>query len=162
MLYIKDNYGQFITMMFSTLDRKPVTDQEARNNYKEVLLDYCLFLSSLSPLNIKPNSALYKQYQYVKKLDTLLGRYKNIGDEFLEDDKVEDFLLHLQNMMRDYLHQDLIYVLKEEEKKYYTDLAFRFTPVRGRDSEYSWQEEKAEMIKDAFQKHKELAFENLK
>ena len=161
MLNIKENYGTFLSMIFKTLDRKEITDSEARKNYKEVLLDYCLFLYSLTPLNITPQSALRTQYEYVEKLDILLGRYISIGDEFLSDDKVESFLVKIQDMMRDYLHQDLDTELYKAEHEHYSREAWINGSNKGTSSEWTWQEDKAETIKSALERHKDLAFSNL-
>lgn len=158
---ITQNYGTFLSMILKTLDRKKVTDSEARANYKEVLLDYCFFLYSLSFLNINQQSKLKAQFDYCEKLNILLGRYNSIGNEFLSDDKVESFLLQLQNMMRDYLHQDLDVELYKEEHKHYTREAWINGSNKGSNSEWKWQEEKADTIKSALERHKELAFSNL-
>jgi|14BtaG_2_1085337.scaffolds.fasta_scaffold141664_2 hypothetical protein len=161
MLNIKENYGTFLSMIFKTLDRKSVTDKEARMNYKQVLLDYCFFLYSLTPLNITPQSPLRAQYEYGEKLDILLGRYLSIGDEFLSDDKVESFLVKIQDMMRDYLHQDLDIELYKAEHEHYTDGAWKYGSNKGTQSEWTWQEDKADTIKSALERHKDLAFKNL-
>lgn len=161
MVNIKENYGTFLSMILKTLDRKSVTNQEARNNYKEVLLDYCYFLYSLAPLNIKPNSPLRTQYEYGEKLNILLGRYISIGNEFLSDDKVESFLVKLQDMMREYLHQDLDIELYKTEHEHYTREAWINGSNKGVQSEWKWQEDKADTIKSALERHKELAFNNL-
>lgn len=161
MINIKENYGTFLSMIFKTLDRKPVTNQEARNNYKEVLLDYCAFIYSLAPLNIKHDSPLRTQYEYAEKLNILLGRYKSIGDEFLSESKLEAFLVKLQDMMRDYLHQDLDIELYRAEHEHYTREAWINGSNKGTDSEWKWQEEKADTIKSALERHKDLAFNNL-
>lgn len=161
MINIKENYGTFLSMIFKTLDRKQVINQEERNNYKQVLLDYCFFLYSLTPLNITPQSPLRAQYEYAEKLNILLGRYLSIGDEFLSDDKVESFLIKIQDMMRDYLHQDLDIELYREEHEYYSREAWINGSNKGTKSEWVWQEEKAETIKSALERHKDLAFKNL-
>ena len=161
MINIKENYGTFLSMIFKTLDRKQVTNQEARNNYKQVLLDYCFFLYSLAPLNITPQSPLRAHYEYAEKLNILLGRYLNIGNDFLTDDNLQSFLVKLQDMMRDYLHQDLDIELYRAEHEHYRREAWINGSNKGTQSEWTWQEEKADTIKSALQRHKDLAFENL-
>lgn len=161
MINIKENYGKFLSMIFKTLDRKPVTDKEARDNYKQVLLDYCYFLYSLAPLEINHLSKLRNQYEYAEKLDILLGRYLSIGNDFLSDEKVESFLVKVQDMMRDYLHQDLDIELYKAEKEHYTKGAWKNGSNKGVTSEWTWQEEKADTIKSALERHKDLAFQNL-
>ena len=64
--YIQKNWGKFLEMIFSTLDRKETTDIEGRNNYKEVLIDYCQFLYQISPLPI--NSEFGKQQKFLERL----------------------------------------------------------------------------------------------
>jgi hypothetical protein len=120
--YIQKNWGKFLEMIFSTLDRKEVTDIESRNNYKEVLIDYCQFLYQISPLPI--NSEFGKQQKFLERLDTLFKRYQNIGVDFIENDNLETFLITLQNHMRDYIHQNLQSKLYGYEKEYYSKLAW--------------------------------------
>jgi len=124
MATITQNYGDFLTMIFSTLDRKPITNQEDRNNYKEVLLDYCNFLYKLAPL--PSNVYFISQKKYIEKLDVYLGRYKSIGSEFLSDDKLESFLSELQDYMRDYVNdmQKAETELFQFEKKFYSSLCY--------------------------------------
>ena len=124
MATITQNYGDFLTMIFSTLDRKPITNQEDRNNYKEVLLHYCNFLYKLAPL--PSNVYFISQKKFIEKLDVYLGRYKSIGSEFLSDDKLESFLSELQDYMRDYVNdmQKAETELFQFEKKFYSSLCY--------------------------------------
>ena len=161
MLNIKENYGTFLSMIFKTLDRKEITNSEERKNYKQILLDYCLFLYSLAPLKINIKSPLSSQYQYAEKLNILLGRYISIGDEFLSDNKVESFLVKLQDMMRDYINEDLDTELYKAEHEHYTRDAWINGSNKGTKSEWTWQEDKADTIKSALERHKDLAFNNL-
>ena len=50
MINIKENYGKFLSMMLNTMDRKNVTNQEARRNFKECIIDYCWVLYTMTPL----------------------------------------------------------------------------------------------------------------
>ncbi len=124
MATITQNYGDFLTMIFSTLDRKPIRNQEDRNNYKEVLLDYCNFLYKLGPL--PSNVYFISQKKFIEKLDVYLGRYKSIGSEFLPDDKLDSFLTELQDYMRDYVNdmQKAETELFQFEKKFYSSLCY--------------------------------------
>ena len=80
MNFITRNKGTLLSLMFNTLDRKQVTNQEDRNNYKDVLLDYCNFLHRLSHIDANLlNIKLNKQRIFLDKLDTLTQRYKSIG-----------------------------------------------------------------------------------
>lgn len=160
MLNIKENYGLLLRMLWGTLDRKPVTNKQATIDFTECVTEYAYILYSLSPLTLSDNSPLKKHYDYGTKLDVLLGRYKMIGDEFLSDDKVETFLSQLQNMMMEWEISDE-YELFREEKKYYTQASWKNGSNKGTDSEWTWQEEKADLIKSALERNKELAFNNL-
>jgi hypothetical protein len=120
MNFITRNKGTLLSLMFNTLDRKKVTNQEDRNNYKDVLLDYCNFLHKLSfidtnLLNIKLN----KQRIFLDKLDTLSQRYKSIGDEAIPEKNLEQFLISIQDNMREWINNDLDIELKIEEAKYF-------------------------------------------
>ena len=158
---IKQEYGMFLSMMFNTLDRKPITNQQDRENYKLVILDYCLELSNMSVLNINNQSPLFNHFEYMKELDRLLVRYKSIGDDIIPDNKLDTFLNKLQNMMRDFLQNDLEEELYKEEKKYYVEGAWKNGSIRGTTSDYTWQEEKSELIKNSFEKYKDGALESL-
>ena len=120
MNFITRNKGTLLSLMFNTLNRKQVTNQEDRNNYKDVLLDYCIFLHKLSfidanLLNIKLN----KQRIFLDKLDTLSQRYKSIGDEAIPEKNLEQFLISIQDNMREWINNDLDIELKIEEAKYF-------------------------------------------
>jgi hypothetical protein len=142
--YIQKNWGKFLEMIFSTLDRKEVTDIEGRNNYKEVLLDYCQFLYQLSP--IPNNSVFSSQQKFLERLDTLFKRYQNIGVDFIETDNLETFLITLQKHMSDYLHQDLQSKLYAYEKEYYSKLAWdanNYTHIKNNTHEFQNEQQNA-------------------
>jgi len=160
MIQIKDNYGTFLSMMLNTLNRKPVTNQEARDNFKQCLIDYCFILYSLAPITLSNNSPLKEHYDYGSKLDILLGRYKMIGDDFLSDDKLNTFLSQMQSMMMKWEESDEK-ELHKEEKRHYTEQSWKNGSNRGTQSEWTWQEERADTIKSALERHKNLAFNNL-
>lgn len=124
MAHLTKDYGIFLDMVFSTLDRKPITNQETRGNYKSVLLDYCNFLYKLSPLPF--HQKFISQKKYIEKLEVMLGRFQSIGSEFLPDDKVESFLTEMQDYMRDWVNDldKMNSELYKLEKTYYTSLAY--------------------------------------
>lgn len=142
--YIQRNWGKFLQMIFSTLDRKEVTDIEARENYKEALIDYCQFLYQISPL--PTNSDFGKQQKFLERLDTLLKRYQNIGVDFIEDDNLETFLITLQKHMSDYLHQNLESKLYGYEREYYSKLAWdanNYTHIKNNTHEFQNEQQNA-------------------
>ena len=123
---IRRNKGLLVGLMFDALNRKEVTDLEARNNYKSVLDEYITFLHRLSfiqrlssTLNIKMN----KQVEFLNKLDTLSVRNKNIGsEETIPNDKLEAFLTNIQNYMREWIDADYLEIeLREEEFKWFSN-----------------------------------------
>jgi len=122
---IRRNKGLLVGLMFDALNRKEVTDLEARNNYKSVLDEYITFLHRLSfiqlssTLNIKMN----KQTEFLNKLDTLAVRNKSIGSvETIPDNKLEMFLVNVQNYMRDWIDDDYLEIeLRTEESKYFSN-----------------------------------------
>lgn len=122
MNYITRSKGTVLSLLFNTLERKPIVNQEDRNNYKDILLDYCNFLHRLSfidsnLLNIK----LSKQRIFLDKLDTLAQRYKSIGDECIPEKNVEAFLNNIQDNMRDWIEADYYENdLLTEETKFFT------------------------------------------
>lgn len=120
MNFITRNKGALLNLLFNTLDRKPITNQEDRNNYKDVLLDYSTFLHNLSFVDVSQlNIKLNKQRQFLDKLDTLSQRYKSIGDEAIPEKNVEEFLINIQDHMKDWLNNDLDDALKIEEARYF-------------------------------------------
>ena len=100
--------NKVLWMCLSVLDRKPVTDKQAREKYKEVIMDYLMDLQHLEPINVLPQSPAIEQKKYLDNLLVLADRWNSIGNEFLSDDKVEPFLIKLQEMCREYLHNDAI------------------------------------------------------
>jgi hypothetical protein len=122
MNYITRNKGALLNIMFDTLDRKQVTNQEDRNNYKDLLLDYCTFLHRLSFIDISGlNIKLNKQRVLLDKLDTLSQRYKSIGIDCIPEKSVESFLSNIQEHMRDWINNDLNDAVLTEEIRYFTN-----------------------------------------
>jgi hypothetical protein len=127
MNFIYRNTGVFLQLVMNTLDRKPVTDTEARENYKSLIIDYYQFLLRLSSIHYdnKLNIKLWKQWVYLSKLDALTQRYKSIGNDTITDDKVEDFLIELQEHMREWINNDYLETdLRSEETKYFSKTAY--------------------------------------
>ena len=116
--------NKVLWMCLSVLDRKPVTDKQARENYKQVVWDYIMDLQHLEPINVLPQSPAIEQKKYLDNLLVLADRWNSIGNEFLSDDKVEPFLIKLQEMCREYLHNDLDKQFYLERQTHYTELAF--------------------------------------
>jgi hypothetical protein len=111
-------------MIISVLNRKPVTDIETRNNFKSVIYNYTDDLLSLEPINIEGNNPAYRHKTYLDKLLILNDRYNSIGDDAIPSHKVEDFLITLQDNMRDYLNKNLQSDFYKLRKTHYTKLAF--------------------------------------
>lgn len=121
MNFITRNKGALLSLMFDTLDRKVITDKNDRDNYKDVLMDYCTFLHRLSFINVSElNHRLSKQVSLLSKLDTLSQRYKSIGIDCIPDKSVDAFLSNIQDNMREWINNDLDYDLYIEETKYFT------------------------------------------
>lgn len=111
-------------MTLSVLDRKPITDLEARNHYKEVLFDYIDDLTTLEPIYVEVNNSAYNHKTYLDKLLVLADRWKSLGDDAIPDDKVEQFLTNLQDNMREYLNRNLQSGFYELRKSHYTKLSW--------------------------------------
>jgi hypothetical protein len=122
---IRRNKGLLVGLMFDALNRKEVTDLEARNNYKSVLDEYITFLHRLSyiQLSSKLNNKLNKQVELLNKLDTLSVRNKNIGSiGAIPDNKLEAFLINIQNYVRDWIDADYFDTeLRDEEFKWFSN-----------------------------------------
>jgi hypothetical protein len=132
MNFITRNKGALLSLMFDTLDRKSITNQEDRNNYKDILLDYCTFLHRLSFVDISElNIKLNKQRVLLDKLDTLTQRYKSIGIDCIPDKSVESFLTNIQEHMRDWLNSDLNIELWKEEVRYFTNASSKLEMNQG-------------------------------
>jgi len=122
---IRRNRGLLVGLVFDALNRKEVTDLEARNNYKSVLDEYITFLHRLSfiqlstTLNVKMN----KQVDFLNKLDTLSVRNKSIGSvETIPNDKLEAFLTNIQRHMREWIDADYLETeLRTEEYKWFSN-----------------------------------------
>lgn len=120
MNFITRNKGALLNLVFHTLNRKEVTNQEDRNNYKDVLLDYVTFLHNLSFVDVSQlNNKLNKQKTFLDKLDTLSQRYKSIGDEAIPEKNLEQFLISIQEHMTEWINNDLDIELKIEEARYF-------------------------------------------
>jgi hypothetical protein len=143
--------SQIRTMALSVLNRKPITDIFARENYKECIVDYLINLSTLEQLYVEISDIAYSQKQYLIKLLTLVDRYTKLGDSFLSDDKVEVFLLTLQNNCRDYLNNNLEKHFYNLRKQHHTKLAFS---QKNELEEYQPSSRLADL--------KELAYSNMK
>ena len=111
-------------MTLSVLDKKPITDIEARNNYKEVIWEYINDLSTLETIYVDVSNPAYKHKTYLDKLLVLTDRWKSLGDDAIPDDKVEQFLTNLQDNMRDYLNKNLQSDFYQLRKTHYTKLAW--------------------------------------
>jgi hypothetical protein len=111
-------------MTLSVLDKKPITDLEARKNYKVVVYDYITDLISLEPIFVDASNSAYSQKTYLEKLITLTDRWKSIGDDAIPEDKVETFLTNLQDNMREYLNRNLKSGFYELRKSHYSKLAW--------------------------------------
>ena len=119
---IARNKGLLHSLLFDTLDRKPVSDIEARNNYKDLLFEYCGFLHRLSAIELSStlNLKLNKQFEFMNKLDTLAQRYKSIGAESIREDGIEAFLTLIQDNMREWVNADYLEKdLRAEETKWF-------------------------------------------
>jgi hypothetical protein len=110
--------------VLSQIDRKPVKDTEARSKFKEAIWDYIADLESLEVINVLPTSPAFEQKSYLNKLLVIANRWDTIGDEVLPDGMLDTFLSKLQDMCREYLHQDLSNEFYTLRKKHYYSLAF--------------------------------------
>jgi hypothetical protein len=121
--FILRNKGILQSLIFNTLDRKLVIDQEARNNYRDLIMDYTFFLHRLSFINIdKLNIKLSKQKAFLDKLETLSQRYKSIGDEAIPEKNVEAFLINIQDHMREWIDNDYLQIeTLAAETKHFSD-----------------------------------------
>tara|TARA_R110000744_G_C19175865_1_gene542172 strand:- start:62 stop:520 length:459 start_codon:yes stop_codon:yes gene_type:complete len=108
------------------INNKNVTDEVLRKNYKEVVWEYIADLSTLQPINVPMDNKAYNQKQYLLKLISLGDRYSSIGNDSLPNDteKIDIFLKKLQDMIKDYLHEDLAKTFYSLRKEYYSSLAF--------------------------------------
>lgn len=114
--------NQVLYFVLSQIDRKPVTDIEARNKFKEAIFDYIIELQTLEPINVLPSSPAYPQKEYLNKLLTLSDRWNSIKDDAVPDGVLDTFLTKLQDMCRTYLHDDLDIQFKKERQIHYTKL----------------------------------------
>lgn len=108
------------------LDKKPVTDEQARKKYKEVIWKYIADISTLEPINISIDNKATIHKEYLLKLISLGDRYASIGNDALPNDteKIDTFLKKLQDMMKDYLNRDLDKTFYSLRKEHYSKLAF--------------------------------------
>jgi hypothetical protein len=124
--YIKENYKEFVNMIYGTLDRVPITNQEARDNFRNYTLpDYIKFLYDLNFLTMDRNNPLNSQKEYCEKLFILCDRVRKNGLESeIPNQSAVKFIEKLQQYMKDWAHNDLDDELKKQERVYYTALAF--------------------------------------
>ena len=124
--YIKENYGNFMKLLYYTLDRKPVKNQKNRDEFKfNILLDYINFLYNLNFLSIQKDNVLWNQQQYCNKLFILCDRAKSESlEEVISDEMVEPFCDILLENVKDWLRRELDTELYNQEKSFYTSLAF--------------------------------------
>lgn len=113
-----------IKFVLSVLNRKEVTDYDARNNFKEVIWNYINVIQQTEDLEIDSSSKSYNHKVFYEKLKVLSERYKNVGDEVVPSHKLDDLLELLQNNMRDFLYDDVESELYNIKKKHYTKLSF--------------------------------------
>lgn len=113
-----------LLMTLSVLDKKPITDLEQRNNFKEVVWDYITELITLEPIYVEVNNPAYQHKLYLEKLLTLTDRWKSIGSDVVPTDKVDKFLSGLQDNMREYLNRNLKSDFYQLRKSHYTKLAY--------------------------------------
>ena len=111
-------------MTYSVLKRKPITDLETRNNYKEVVWDYINQLSTLEPIYVDVSNPAYSHKTYLDKLLILTNRWKSLGDDAIPDDKLEQFLTNLQNNMREFLNKNLQSDFYQLRKTHYSKLSW--------------------------------------
>lgn len=127
MNYISRNYGTLLDLLFSTLDRKDVTDIEARENYKSVLFEYCTFLHRLADIELSNthNQKLNHQKAFLDKLEKLTERYSSIQHDAIPNKNVEEFLKNVQDHIRHWLNNsDIDTDLRIEETKFYNRAAY--------------------------------------
>jgi hypothetical protein len=116
--------SQVLTMILSVLKRKSITDETARENYIEVLCSYIDDLNTLAPINIDYSNPVYEHKVYLDKLIILSDRWKSIGDDVIPTDKLDVFLVSLQDKIRDYLNKNLQSDFYKLRKMHHTNLAF--------------------------------------
>lgn len=121
--FILRNKGVLQSLILNTLDRKPVTDQEARNHYRDMVMNYTDFLHRLSFINVEQlNVKLNKHKTFLNKLETLAQRYKSIGDECIREDGLEAFLTLIQDHIIDWIDNDwLEKETRTAETKHFSD-----------------------------------------
>jgi hypothetical protein len=117
-----ENKKSILFMVLSTLNRKSVVDIEARNNYKLVIYDYIQDIEGLEKINVSQQSSAYKHKEYLNKLNILSDRYQSIGDDVIPFTHLDSFLATLQEMMRDYLDNNIDLEIYRLEHYHYTDL----------------------------------------
>lgn len=127
MNYISRNYGTLLELLFSTLDRKAVTDEEARENYKTVLFEYCGFLHRLADIELSSNQhqKLNHQKEFLDKLEKLTERFSSIKEDAIPNKNVESFLTTLQDHIKHWVNNpDIDTDLRNEETKFYNRAAY--------------------------------------
>lgn len=126
-MFIRRNKGALRNLLLETLDRKPVVNQQDRNNYIDLLYEYMNFLHRLSFVEVDPlNIKLTKHKSLLDKLDTLSQRYKSIGKDAVPEKNIEAFLINIQDHMREWIDAD--YLTKDilaAETKYFNDASHK-------------------------------------
>ena len=128
--YIKENYSDFSKFIYYTLNRKPITDKVKRDNFKfNILPEYINFLYNLNYLSVKKDNILWNQQEYCNKLFILCDKAKlhNL-EKVIPQNGVDLFCSTLLENVKDWLRRDLDTELYNQEKSFYTSLAFDKEP----------------------------------
>jgi hypothetical protein len=126
--YIKENNKAFRNMIDAIVDSKPVTDAEARQNWKNnVLCDWIDFLYKLNYLTILPSNPLYNQQKFSNGLFRLCDSYKQTGLDTIASDRLENLLKTMHGIIKDWVYEGLDAELARQEKEFYSKLAFSQT-----------------------------------
>ena len=147
MYNISKNPGTLLNVLFNTLDRKPVTNQIARNQFKSELLTYYQFIMRVCHLKIN-DLQFSSQLKYFSYLDTIVQRYLSIGDELIPDSKIDDFLNRLQTNMIEYcnIQDELQKKLYQIEKEHYSSLSYEKQYSNGGKSDIRTEELKSQAV----------------
>jgi hypothetical protein len=121
--YIRDNYKDFSNLIYQTLERHPYQDAQTRENFKEVVSDYLVFLYQLNDYNTIFDTTLQPHKEYSKKLGQLCDKFKK-NPNYIQDSQVEGFVKTLQSQMRNYLHEDCDKRLYKVMKEFHTEVAW--------------------------------------
>lgn len=129
--YITENNKMVLGVINKMVDSIPSTI-DFRNEWKrKVLNPYIDFLTNLEVIKkyswIDNNSQLKSHCDFIDKIITICERTK--GDD-LPSDK---FNTHLNQMISNWIELDLDLLLKEEERKFYTRVAWQDEPLDNED-----------------------------